>query len=88
LRILTEVRNAYITDKTDHKAYADTESKYEQAELVENGVNGTSIDQEVLMSENVVYDTPYNQISVSDDVVYENEVPIYKNIAEIYNHSK
>jgi hypothetical protein len=84
-RILPEVRNAYITDKTDHEACAqlhDTETNYEQAELVENGhgINGTSIDLEVLVNENVVqYDTPHNQISVSDDVAYgarANEVPI------------
>ena len=87
--LLPEVHNGYVTDETDHEACTlyDTETNYKQDEQVENGANGTSVDQEAPMKENVVHDTPHNQIClVSENAANEteaNEVPIYQNIAGI-----
>ena len=68
-------------------ALYDTETNHKQDEQVENGANGTSMDQEAPMMENVVHDTPHNQIRlVSENAANEteaNEVPIYQNIAGI-----
>ena len=90
LWLLPEVHNGYVTEETDHEdcALYDTETNYKQDEQVENsGANGTSMDQEVPMMENVVHDTPHNQIRlVSENGANEteaNEVPIYQNIAGI-----